>query len=91
MFRLQKTPFAACASGRGKNESSSQIVINWLFGFFPLVLFLILMGHLAESLDSRKNLLSIWEGPSLAENLYESNYYKSVLEKEKNMITCCES
>ena len=51
--------------------------------FSLLVLLLILMGQLAELLDSRKNLLSIWEGPSLAENFYELNYYKSFLEKEK--------
>ena len=59
---------------------------------FPLlVLLIILMGKLAELLDSRENLLNICEAPSLVENIHESNYYKSFLQKEKKIINCSES
>ena len=54
---------------------------------FPLlVLLIILMGKLAELLDSRENLLNIWEAPSLVEITYDLKYYKCFLEKGKKLI-----
>jgi hypothetical protein len=64
---------------------------NGNLGFSLLVLLLICLRLLAELLNSRKNPLSIWGVPSLAEKIYELNYYKSFLEDGKKLITSSES
>ena len=62
--------------GVEKNESRPQLDINWQAGFPLLVLFLILLGRLADSFDLQKNLLATWRAPILDGNSVEMEYYK---------------
>ena len=67
-----------------------KLSLNGKLVFSLLALLIIWVGQLTELLDSRKNRMNIWEAPSLVEDIHETNYYKSVLEKGKKMITCSE-
>ena len=68
------------------------LIVNLVFSL--LVLLLIWLFFFAEPLDSRKNRLTTFEAPSLADNIYKMNYYKRykcVCEREINTISIEES